>query len=507
MTITDYTAHDALGLAELVRTRAVSASELTAQAIAHAERVNGRINAIVTPLYERARAEAAEIDRAGPPPSPTPFRGVPFLLKDLYAPLAGAPMKAGRRLLADYHPTRDGTLVTRFREAGLIIIGKAATPELGITPYTEPELQGPTRNPWDVGRTPGGSSGGSAAAVAAGIVPAAHGNDGGGSLRIPASCCGLFGLKPTRGRTPVGPDLTEIWNGYAIDHVVSRSVRDSAAMLDAIAGPEPTSPYWAPPPARPFLAEVGAPPGRLRIGLTTAPQVGGGPPHPDCVAAVEDAARLLTALGHDVEEATLKLDADALALDFFTLVAVEVAAFVARAEALAGRPAGRRDLQSSTAVTAIVGRQRSAPAAALARDRLQAAGRAAIALHERFDLLLTPTLGLPPPEIGALHPRGAEAFAHDLLLDLRLGVLLRIPGLVDASVRKVFSFIPYTPLTNVTGQPAMSVPLWWNAGGLPIGAQLVARLGDEATLFRVAAQLEAARPWQTRRPPVHAGSG
>ena len=507
MTFDDFGAYDAVGLAELVRTRAVSAAELVDTAIARAERVNERLNAIVTPLYDRARAEAAAVDDAGATDG-APFRGVPFLLKDLHAPLAGTPMAAGSRFLKDVRSARDSTLVARFRAAGLVVFGKTATPELGITPYTEPALHGPTRNPWDLALTPGGSSGGSAAAVAAGIVPVAHGNDGGGSLRIPASCCGLFGLKPTRGRTPAGPDVTQLWNGFAIDHVVSRTVRDSAAMLDAIAGPEPTSPYWAPPAARPFLTEVGAPPGRLRIALSKRPQVGppgsGAAPHADCLAAADDAARLLTSLGHEVEEVELELDSEQLARDFFAMVAVEVAALVARAEALLGRRAERHELQTSTAITALIGRQRSALAAARARERLEAAGRTAIALHERFDLLLTPTLGLPPVPIGALHPRGLEAFGQELLLDLRLGFLLRIPGLVEASVQRVFSFIPYTPLANVTGQPAMNVPLYWNAAGLPIGAQLVARLGDEATLLQVAAQLEEARPWKERRPGVHA---
>jgi amidase len=508
MTMEDFGAYDAVGLAELVRRRAVSATELVDTAIARAERVNERLNAIVTPLYDRARAEAAALDETVTTEVAAPFRGVPFLLKDLYAPLAGAPMAAGSKLLKDFRAPHDSTLVARFRAAGLIVFGKTATPELGITPYTEPALHGPTHNPWDLALTPGGSSGGSAAAVAAGIVPAAHGNDGGGSLRIPASCCGLFGLKPTRGRTPVGPDLTHLWHGYAIDHVLTRSVRDSAAMLDAIAGPEPTSPYWAPPAARPFSTEVGTAPRRLRIALSKRPQVGpeiaGVAPHPDCLAAADDAAHLLASLGHDVEEAELELDNEQLARDFFTMVAVEVAALVARAEAVLGRPAERHELQTSTAITALIGRQCSALAATRARDRLEAAGRAAVALHERFDLLLTPTLALPPFPTGALHPRGLEAFGQDLLVDLRLGFLLRIPGLVDESVRRVFSFIPYTPLANVTGQPAMSVPLFWNAAGLPIGAQLVARLGDEATLFQVASQLEEARPWKGRRPGVHA---
>ncbi|HXU64147.1 MAG TPA: amidase, partial [Polyangia bacterium] len=406
--------------------------------------------------------------------------------------------------LAGHKAEHDSTIITRLRAAGLIPIGRTATPELGLLPVTEPEAYGPTRNPWNPERTAGGSSGGSAAAVAAGIVPAAHGNDGGGSIRIPSSCCGLFGLKPTRARTPAGPDLAQLWNGYAITGVITRSVRDSAALLDAIAGPEPTSPYWAPPPARAYLDEVGARPGRLRIALAKKPQVTNAPLHPECAAAVDDAARLLTDLGHDVEEAEPAIDPEAFARDFFTLVCVETAAFLARISTRLGRHPRRGEIESATAVTAVLGRQRSALEAALARDRLDAVGRSMADLFSRYDLMLTPTLATPPPALGAIKPSGLEAFGQELLLRLHLGVLLRIPGVIDASVRRVFSFIPFSPLANVTGLPAMTVPLAWNAEGLPIGSQLVGRFGDEATLFRVAAQLEQARPWRHRRPPIHA---
>jgi amidase len=505
MSIAEYGALDGLGLADLVRRRAVSPSELLEEAIARAERVNPKVNAIVTPLYEDARRAAAAMATSAAPSS-APFLGVPFLVKDLEAAVAGHPQTAGSRLLAGFRPQRDDTIVERFRRAGAIIFGKTNTPEFGMVPFTEPALFGPTRNPWDLTRTPGGSSGGSAAAVAAGIVPVAHGNDGGGSIRIPASCCGLFGLKPTRGRTPVGPERTQMWTGFALGHVISRSVRDSAAMLDAIEGPEPTSPYWAPPKTRPFLDEVGAPPGGLRIALTKRPHLTTIAPHPDCAAAADDAGRLLAGLGHHVEEADLDVDGDTVARDFFTLVCVEIAALIARSEALLGRRALRSEIETSTAAVAMLGVQKKARDAALARERLEAAARRAAAMFERFDLLLSPTLGMPPVALGALAPRGAEAIAQKLVVALGLGFLLRLPGAVDESVRRVFSFVPFPPLANVTGQPSMSVPLFWNADGLPIGTQLTARLGDEATLFRVAAQLEAARPWAGRRPPVHADS-
>jgi amidase len=500
--IAEYGTLDALGLAALVRDRQVSARELLEEAIARAERVNPRLHAIVGTLYEEAR-QAADAQPGGGDARGA-FAGVPFLLKDLYGEMAGVPATGGSRFLSDYRPARDATIVTRFRRAGLIIFGKTNTPELGLVPITEPAFYGPTRNPWNPAHSPGGSSGGSAAAVAAGIVPVAHANDGGGSIRIPASCCGLFGLKPTRGRTPVGPESTHLWNGFALGHVVSRSVRDSAALLDAIAGPEATARYWAPPAARSFLAEVGAPVGRLRIALTKRPQMSLAPTHPDCAAAADDAARLLADLGHEIEEADLDLDPEAFARDFFTLVCVEMATLLVRYENRLGRRPRAGDLETTTAITAILGRQRSALEAAGARDRLEAISLRAADFFERYDLLLSPTLGTPPPVIGALRPRGLEAFGQALLHRLHLGALLRIPALVEPSVRRIFSFIPFSPLANVTGQPSMSVPLCWNADGLPIGSQLTARFGEEATLFRVAAQLEAARPWRARRPPLHA---
>ena len=498
MPVTDYGALDALGLADLVRRRKVTAAELLDEAIARAARVNDQLNAIVTPLHDDARRAIA----AGLPDGP--FAGVPFLLKDLDAACEGTLMSSGSRFLAGHRSTHDATLVARCRRAGLVFFGKTNTPELGLTPYTEPELFGPTRNPWDSAHTPGGSSGGAAAAVAAGIVPMAHANDGGGSIRIPASCCGLFGLKPTRGRTPVGPDSSQVWNGMAIGHAVTRTVRDSAALLDATAGPESTARDFVPPPARPFLDEVGVAPGRLRVAFTKRPHLGVAALHADCVAATDDAARLLSSLGHDVEERDLDLDPEGLARDYFLVVCVAIAARIAQEAHAAGRRPRRSELQTSTRITAEIGRQRSAVQLAAAHERLDAVARGAARFFERFDVLLSPALGLPPPAIGALHPHGLEAFAHEVLLALRLGILLRLPGAVDSAVRRVFTFMPFTPLANVTGAPSMTVPLFWNATGLPIGTMFTGRVGDEATLLRLGAQLEAARPWGRLRPPIHA---
>jgi amidase len=485
-------------MAELVRRREVSPQELLDQAIARIELVNPRLNAVVTPLYDQARRAIA----AGLPDGP--FRGVPFLLKDLDAALEGTPMSSGSRFMAGVLSPHDATLVARHRRAGLVVVGKTNTPELGLTPYTEPEVFGPARNPWNPNHITGGSSGGAAAAVAAGVVPAAHANDGGGSIRIPASCCGVFGLKPTRGRTPVGPDCSQVWAGMAIGHAVTRSVRDSAALLDATAGPAVDEPGMLPAPLSPFLAEVGKPPGRLRIALVRRTHLVGIVPHADCVAAADDAAALARTLGHDVEEADLDVDPEELARDFFLIVCVEIAAAIDRHARQRGRRPHRRELQTTTWMTAEIGRQHRALDLALARERLDAVARQVARFHERFDVLLSPTLGMPPPPVGSLHPRGAEAFVQEVVLRLRLGFLLRIPGIVDSTVRRVFSFMPFTPLANVTGAPSMSVPLYWNRDGLPVGAMYTARFGDEATLFRLAAQLEEARPWRDRRPPISA---
>jgi amidase len=504
MGITEYDQLDGLGLAALVRDRQVAATELLDEAITRLDRVNPRLNAVVTTLYDDARRAAA-----GSLP-PGPFQGVPFLLKDLVAALAGAPLSFGSRFVSGYRPETDSTLVLRYRQAGVVFFGKTNTPEFGIMPCTEPALFGPARNPWGCDFTPGGSSGGSAAVVAAGVVPLAHGNDGGGSIRIPASCCGLFGLKPTRGRTPVGPDSSELWGGLAVDHVVTRSVRDSAAMLDATTGPEATSRYHVAPAERPFLAEVGAAPGRLRIAVTKRPHLALAKPapplHSDCVAATDDAAKLLADLGHEVEEVDLPIDAEAFARDFLVLVCVQIASALAQVSMVRGRRPRQGEIEVDTALTAMIGMQQSAVRFALAQERLSAATRQVTRFFERYDVLVSPVLGRPPVEIGALCARGLERWARRLVAAAGLGFVLRVPGVVRTSVRRIFQFVPFTPLANVTGQPSMSVPLYWGATGLPIGTLFTGRYGDEATLFRLAAQLEEARPWRDRRPAVHASA-
>ncbi len=498
----EYAAHDGLGLAALVRGREVSAVELLETAFARIEALNPSLNAVVRRRDAAARAEAERIDAgvsAGPVAAP--FAGVPFLVKDLIATLAGEPTSHGNRAMVARPMAQDSELVRRFRAAGLVIAGRTNTPEFGLVPVTEPALFGPTRNPWSPAHSPGGSSGGSAAAVAAGIVPLASGGDGGGSIRIPASCCGLFGLKPSRGLVPTGPALGEVWSGLVTEGVITRSVRDSAAMLDAIAGADAGAPYAAPMPARPYLSEVGADPGRLRIGFTVEPLFGQ-QVHADCVAAVADAAAMLASLGHEVEEVRLPLQREAWAMAFVTVLAGETWAQIEAVSQAVGRRRPRAaDFEPATFALGLLGRSIGAGRAAAARQTLQMAGRALAPCFARQPVLLTPTLGSPPPRIGALQPTAAETTAMRLVNAAGAGSLLDALGVIKPLAAKTFDFIPFTPLFNATGQPAMSVPLHWNAEGLPVGVQFAGALGSEPLLLRLAAQLEQARPWFRRRPP------
>ncbi len=475
--MTDLAALDATEQAGLVRRGEAAPIELVDAALERLARVNPRLNAVVTPMAEEARAAAR-----GPLPE-GPFRGVPFLLKDLQALYAGVRYTAGSRLLADFVSPLDAELVQRHRRAGLVVIGKTNTPEFGILPVTEPALFGPARNPWDPERTTGGSSGGSAAAVAAGVVAVAHGNDGGGSIRIPASCCGVFGLKPTRARITLGPLVGDVMNGLPVDHALTRSVRDSAALLDATQGPAPGDPYMAPPPARPFLDEVGADPGRLRVAWTARAPIGT-EVHADCRAAVEDAAGLCEELGHEVTEAAPPVSGDELYQAFLTVWAAGVSANVDLIAGMLGRGLEAGLLEPLTAGLHETGARVPAPAYLNAVASLQRTARVVAAFFLAHDVLLTPTVARPPIPHGALRQNEGDAME---------------------ALRRAAEFVPFTALFNATGQPAMSVPLHWNGEGLPIGVQFAGRYGDEATLFRLAAQLEAARPWAGRRPPVWAG--
>ena len=474
----EFSSLDATALADLVRRKQVKPIELVDAAIERIERLNVTLNAVVTPMYDEARRAAS-----GPLPD-APFAGVPFLLKDLNAEYAGARFTEGSAFLADYVSPEDTELVVRHKRAGLVTVGKTNTPEFGLMPTTEPRLFGATRNPWDTERTAGGSSGGSAAAVAAGIVPMAHGNDGGGSIRIPASCCGLFGLKPTRARNSLAPYYGDQFSGLVCEHALTRSVRDSAALLDATAGPGLGDPYWAPAAKRPFLDEVGAEPGRLRIAFTTESPMGS-PVHPDCVAAVKDAAALCQDLGHDVVEASPAVETAALASKFIPIFSTAAAWTVDSWARRTGRTPSPERFEPLTWAMYQTGRQQTASTYLLAVEDMQSLGRDIARFLANHDIWLTPTLGEPPVPLGTFDsPQDSP-----------------LQGLSRAAV-----FIPFTPVCNATGQPAMSVPLYWNEDGLPIGTHFVGRFGDEATLFKLAAQLEQARPWAGRRPPVSAAT-
>ncbi len=489
----DFARFDGLGLAELARRGEVAPIELVEEAIARIEARNPALNAVVLKLYDSARA-AARGPLAGP------FAGVPFLIKDLGATVAGTPTSEGNRRLAQIVREADNELVARYRKAGLVFVGKTNVPEFGLAPVTESAALGPCRNPWDPTRTSGGSSGGSAAAVAARMAPFAHASDGGGSIRIPASCCGLVGLKPTRGRTPSGPIEGEAWRGFTVSHAVTRSVRDCAALLDATQGGDVGAPYEIKPPARPYLDEVAAPPGRLRVAFTVAPLLADSV-HADCVAGVQAAAALLAELGHEVVEATPPFDREPLIEAFMKIIAAETGVDVERAAALVGGSLGPGDFEAATYVTGLLGRSWSASDYAGAARYLQRWGRQVGAFFADYDVLLTPTLAQPPLPIGAVKPSPAENAILAAVGRLRAGGLFRLSGLAIQLVKKPLSFMPYTPMFNITGQPAISLPLHWNAAGLPIGVQFVARMGDEATLFRLAGQLEQARPWFDRAPP------
>jgi amidase len=465
---------DATALAALVRKREVKPIELIDAAIEGIEALNPTLNAVVTPMYEQARILAAGKIPDGP------FTGVPFLLKDLGATYAGVRMTMGSAAMQNFVPDHDSELVARLKRAGLIILGKTNTPEFGILPTTEPRLFGPCRNPWNTNRTTGGSSGGSSAAVAARWVPMAHANDGGGSIRIPASCCGIFGLKPTRARNPLGPDLGDIFSGLVIDHAVTRSVRDSAALLDATSGPDVGDPYWAPPPARPFLQEVGAIPGKLRIAFTTAAS-SDIKVHPDCVSALHDAASLCAELGHEVEEARPSLNMELVMGNFMVLWSAGTAWSIDGLRITTGKVITPDQVEPLTWALYEMGCTQSASAYLLSLSYLQKVAREIAHFFLKYNVWLTPTLSEPPLLLGSF-----DSPPEDPLRGLQ----------------RAQQFVPFTPICNATGQPAMSVPLYWNKEGLPVGIHFIGRFGDEATLFRLAAQLESARPWANRKPPI-----
>jgi Asp-tRNA(Asn)/Glu-tRNA(Gln) amidotransferase A subunit family amidase len=470
MTEDEYLARDAVGLGELIDAREISASEALEAALGRLAKVNSRINAVTQDLSERARREARATSTSGP------LAGVPYLLKDLGQTLAGTATTQSCKLYRDEIADADSALTAAYRAAGLVIFGKTNTPEIGLEPVTEPAMFGPTRNPWDLSRTSGGSSGGAAAAVAAGIVPAAHASDGGGSIRIPASCCGLFGLKPSRGRVSFAPK-DEGWGGFSTAHAITRSVRDSAVLLDIGCLPQPGDPYWTAPPMRPFAEAAATDPAPLRIAFTSA-AFSSDAIEPRCAEAVRAAARLCERLGHHVEEATPPIDRVALSGTGVVVSASIAADFDAIAERR-GRPIGEDELEPLTFGTYQRGRAVSGSTYLRALRALHGLGRVIGGFFERYDILISSTLGSSAIPIGALHgePLDLEGYAQ-----------------------RLFAFMPNTQIFNVTGQPAASIPLAWSREGLPIGVQFTARHSEEALLLSLAGQLERAAPWAGRRP-------
>ena len=473
MTPEEYRQLDGLALAELVRTGAVTAQELLAVAIDLAETHNPTLNSIVTPMYDEARQVAKAVEDGD-----GPFTGVPFLLKDLGDAYAGVRLTGGSAVLQNFVPDYDSEIVRRYKQAGLITFGKTNTPEFGLLPTTESRLLGPCRNPWHTDHSTGGSSGGAAAAVAVGIVPVAHASDGAGSIRIPASCCGLFGLKPTRARTPKGPLLGDTTSGLSISHCISRTVRDSAALLDATAGADVGDPYVAPVQERPFLDETRTSSGKLRIAFTTKAPTGV-PIHEDCVTAVNHTVYLLQELGHEVVEASPQMDAERFMQAFLALWAAGAAWSVKGLALLSGLPVKPEMYEPLTYALYEQGEQLSSADYLLAIQAVQQISRQIAQFFLDVDVWLTPVLADPPPPLGHFDPA-----ADNPMLGME----------------RAIAYVPFTPIANATGQPAMSVPLYWNEAGLPIGSHFIGRFGDEATLFRLAAQLETAQPWADRFP-------
>lgn len=471
--------HDGLALAALVKNKQVSPLELVEASIARIEQINPQINAVIYPLFEEAKKLAQA------PLAEGPFAGVPFLLKDLLATLAGVPMFLGTKVLKEEKPIvppQDSELVRRIKGAGFLLMGKTNTPELGLQPTTEPKAFGPTRNPWDVTRSAGGSSGGSAAAVATSMVPLAHGNDGGGSVRIPASCCGIFGLKPSRGRISLAPTYGDILNGLITEGVLTRTVRDAAAWLDAVHGPMPGDPYNALPPQGSYLESLQTKLRPLKIAFSTKAPLGV-PIDQDCIQATEETAKLLSELGHQIVERDIKISADYFTGAFVTVWSAGLVPTLKFIEEYLGHPLKKEDFEPMSWALFEIGKAKSAGDYLQAIRDLQLVARQLMAPYEKedIDVYLTPTLGKPPVAIGEL-----DSPPEDPLRGFYGGA----------------AFVPFTALCNITGQPAVSVPLFWNKADLPIGSHLMGRMGGEATLLQLAAQLEETRPWKERRPIV-----
>ncbi|MFZ0565926.1 MAG: amidase family protein [Chlamydiales bacterium] len=476
LSLNEYAQYDGLGLADLVARKEVTPEELVATAILAIEKVNPQLNAVLQVLSDQAIAEA----RGSLPQGP--FTGVPFLIKELLLHAKGIRCEMGSRLAQGFRTHSDTELMARFRRAGFVLTGTTQTPEFGYSPTTETVLFGPVHNPWKHGYSAGGSSGGSGASVAAGIVPVAHGNDGGGSIRIPASCNGLVGLKPSRDRIPTGPDYSDPTCGLVCEFVLSRSVRDSAALLDVVAGADAGAPGLPVPPLRPYRDEVGADPGKLRIAWTTIP-ASGEKCHPECEKAVHNIVKLLEELGHTVEEKSPQYDWEEFLENIHVIWTVNNAILVEDLAKKMGRLPGPDTLESVTLACWEDGKKFSALDLLKSMEYGGRLSRVVGRFFEDIDIFVTPTLAKPPVPHGEMDQNRKGMTAMEW-------------------TRHIFSYIPFTPLCNTTGQPAISLPLHWSADGLPIGVQFAGHFGDEAGLFRLAAQLEKAKPWASKKPSI-----
>lgn len=477
ISLNEYADHDGLGLAALVARKEVTPEELVATAIAAIEKVNPKLNAVLQTLPQQATAEIRQGLSQGP------FTGVPFLIKELVLHAKGVRCDMGSKLAQGFVPQTDTELMARFRRAGLVLVGTTQTPELGYNPTTETTLFGPVHNPWDPMRSAGGSSGGSGAAVAAGIVPLAHANDGGGSIRIPAACNGLVGLKPSRDRVPTGPDYSDPLCGLACEFVVTRSVRDAATLFDLVSGADVGAPGHPTPPVRPYREEVGVQPGRLRIAWTTTP-ASGAKIHPECEQAVQETVRTLQDLGHTLVEDRPQYDWETFLQNVHVIWTAYTASAVDDVAKGMGRKPSLDNLEAVTLACYEDGKRYSAVDLLNAMAHGNFISRQIGAFFQNIDALITPILAQPPALLGELNQNRKGMTAMEW-------------------TRQVFTYVPFTPVFNSTGQPAISLPLHWSASGLPIGVQIVGRFGDEATLLRLASQLETARPWAGKRPPVH----
>ncbi|GAV13214.1 amidase [Paenibacillus sp. NAIST15-1] len=480
MKLSEYASYDGLGLAELVKRGEVTPEELTALACEAIRLVNPQLNVMAVSMQELAEKESKSALPNGP------FTGIPFLVKDSTLHAAGVPLNSGSRLGEGMIYPYDSEMMRRFRQAGLVTLGSTTAPEFGFNVTTEAVLYGPTRNPWNPDRSPGGSSGGSAAAVAAGIVPIAHANDGGGSIRIPAACSGLVGLKPTRGRTPNGPDNGEVLSGLGIQFAVTKTVRDTAALLDAVAGPDPGAYAWAERPSRPFSAELDEEPGRLRIAWTGKP-FSGTPVDAECLRVLHETVGLCEELGHELVEVLPEVDYEALFVATMHIWAANTYHGIERLAKTLNRKPSEHNLEATILKAYQYGATLTAHDLLNALDISAQASRSVGRFFEQYDVLLSPTIASVPFPLGELNANNPD-------IDLR------------SWTEQVFTRAPFTSLFNTTGQPAVSLPLGWSADGLPIGMQFAGRFADEATLLRLSAQLEAARPWNHKRPVIHAAS-